>query len=74
MSDIDVESDLDSKIQEEFYNNIEGEIYKHPAEFKRSLGEIKSTTVSVKRVDPLTGEADVYKRQCTECLPVDGWY
>lgn len=57
MSDIDVESDLDSKIQEDFYNNIEGEIYKHPAEFKRSLSEIKSTTVSVKRVDPLTGEA-----------------
>lgn len=57
MSDIDVESDLDSKIQEEFYNNIEGEIHKHPAEFKRSLSEIKSTTVSVKRVDPLTGEA-----------------
>ena len=29
LSDIDVESDLDSEIGEEFYNNIEGEIHKH---------------------------------------------
>lgn len=57
MSDIDVNSDLDSKIKEDFYNNIEGEIIKHPAEFKRSLGDIKNTTVSIKRIDPLTGEA-----------------
>lgn len=57
MSDIDIDSDLDSKIQEDFYNNIEGEIHKHPAEFKRSLSDIKSTIVSVKRIDPLTGEA-----------------
>ena len=56
MSDIDIESDIDSQIQDEFYNNIEGEIYKHPAEFKRSLGDIKNTTVTVKRIDPLTGE------------------
>lgn len=56
MSDIDMDSDLDFEMQEDFYNNIEGEIHKHPAEFKRSWGEVKSTTVSVKRVDPLTGE------------------
>lgn len=57
ISEINVNSDLNSKIQEDFYNNIEGEIHKHPAEFKRSLSDIKSTTVSVKRIDPLTGEA-----------------
>ncbi|HZK62362.1 MAG TPA: DEAD/DEAH box helicase family protein, partial [Anaerovoracaceae bacterium] len=56
-SDIDLVSNVDEQIQVEFYNNIEGEIHKHPAEFKRSLGDIKNTTVSVKRIDPLTGEA-----------------
>lgn len=56
MSDIDIDYDIDSQIQEEFYNNIEGEIHKYPAEFKRSLGDIKNTTVTVKRIDPLTGE------------------
>lgn len=55
-SDVDQDSDIWSKLRERFYNNIEGEICKHPAEFKRTLGEIKSTAVAVKRVDPLTGE------------------
>ena len=56
MSDIDSESDIDIQVQDEFYNNIEGEIHKHPAEFKRSLADIKNTTVTVKRINPLTGE------------------
>ena len=56
MADIDPNSDLGENIQEEFYNNIEGEIQKHPAEFKRAYGEITNTTISVKRVDPLTDE------------------
>lgn len=56
MDDIDPDSSLGKTIQEEFYNNIEGEIRKHPAEFKRAYGEITNTIVSVKRVDPLTGE------------------
>lgn len=56
MSDIDSDDDIDSQIKNEFYNNIEGEIHKYPAEFKRSLGDIKNTTVTVKRIDPLTGE------------------
>ena len=56
MSDLDKNSNIGSVLQEEFYNNVEGEIKKHPAEFKRTLGDIKNTTVSVKRVDPLTGE------------------
>ena len=55
-SDIAPDSDVGTKLYEEFYNNIEGEIKKHPAEFKRALGDIKNTTVAVKRVDPLTGE------------------
>lgn len=56
MADIDPNSDLGENIQEEFYNNIEGEIHKHPAEFKRAYSEIANTTILVKRVDPLTGE------------------
>lgn len=55
-SDVDPDPIIWSDLQERFYNNIEGEIRKHPAEFKRTLGDIKSTTVAVKRVDPLTGE------------------
>lgn len=55
-SDIDSDSDLNSKVTEEFCNNVNGEIAKHPSEFKRALNEISSTTVTVKRVDPLTGE------------------
>lgn len=56
MADIDPNPDLGKNLEDEFYNNIEGEIRKHPAEFKRACGEITNTTVSVKRVDPLTGE------------------
>ena len=57
LSDLDENSDHGSKLQDEFYNNIEAEIQKHPAEFKRALSDIKSTTIAVKRVDPLTGQA-----------------
>lgn len=56
---LDPDADLEGKLKEEFYNNIEGEITKHPAEFRRSHNNIRSTTVSVKRIDPLTG--DVYE-------------
>ncbi|WP_346848861.1 DEAD/DEAH box helicase family protein [uncultured Clostridium sp.] len=65
-SDIDVDSDLENQIKVEFYNNIEGEIKKHPAEFKRSLSDIKNTTVTVKRVDPLTGEEFEDKEELVE--------
>ena len=54
--DLDSTSGLGETLQEEFYNNVEGEIRRHPAEFKRAFSEIRNTTVSVKRVDPLTGE------------------
>ncbi|MCI8304703.1 MAG: DEAD/DEAH box helicase family protein [Lawsonibacter sp.] len=57
ISDIDRDSDLGSSLNIEFYNNIEGEICRHPAEFRRAYSEIKNTTVSVKRIDPLSGEA-----------------
>lgn len=57
LSDLEEDSEIGSKLQYEFYNQIEGEIHKHPAEFKRALGDIKNTTISVKRVDPLTGQA-----------------
>ena len=55
-SDIDADAGLVENIMDEFYNNVEGEITKHPAEFKRSLNNIRNTTVTVKRIDPLTGE------------------
>lgn len=57
LADLDEDSDLGSKLQDDFFNNVEGEIQKHPAEFKRALSDIKSTTIAVKRVDPLTGQA-----------------
>ena len=56
IADIDPDSGLGAALEDEFCNNIEGEIRKHPAEFKRAYSEITNTTVSVKRVDPLTGE------------------
>lgn len=56
-SDIDMDSDLNSQIQNDFYNNIEAEIARHPAEFKRTISDIRSTTIAVKRIDPLTGIA-----------------
>ncbi len=57
LSDLDANADIGSTLQDEFYNNIEGEIQKSPAEFKRTLNDIRNTTVLVKRIDPLTGEA-----------------
>ncbi|MGN8782302.1 DEAD/DEAH box helicase [Acidaminococcus fermentans] len=54
-SDIDRDSDLNDKITEEFCNNIEAEIVKHQPEFKRSHNDICNTMVTVKRIDPLTG-------------------
>lgn len=55
-SDIEPEYDVADQIQLDFYNNVEGEICKHIAQFKRSYSDIRSTTVSVKRIDPLTGQ------------------
>ena len=54
--DIDRDAQLEQDIQREFYNNVEGEIQRRPAEFRRAYNEIRNTTVSIKRVDPLTGE------------------
>ena len=55
-ADIDPDANLDAKIQSSFFNELEGDILHHPAEFKRAVNDIKNTTVSVKRVDPLTGD------------------
>jgi superfamily II DNA or RNA helicase len=55
-SDIDSDSDLNAKVTEDFCNNVNAEIVKHPSEYKRAYNEISSTVVTVKRVDPLTGE------------------
>lgn len=55
-SDLAPDADLNSTIQIEFYNNVEAEIVRHIAEYKRALGEIKSTQMAVKTIDPLTGE------------------
>lgn len=55
-SDIDPESDLDAKVIDDFCNSIEAGIVRHPSEFSRTYAEICSTTITVKRVDPLTGE------------------
>ena len=43
-------------IPSDFFNNVEGEICRHPAEFSRTLSEMRSVTFNVKRADPLTGE------------------
>ena len=66
LADLEEDSEIGSKLQYEFYNQIEGEIHKHPAEFKRALGEIKNTTISVKRVDPLTGQAFEAREELVE--------
>ena len=55
-ADLDPEEDIYSSLRDDFYNNIEGEIKKHDSVFNHTLNDIKSTTVYVKRVDPLTGE------------------
>lgn len=53
---MDEDANLKQEMEEEFYNNIESAIVKYPNEYKRTLNDIKSTNVLVKRVDPLTGE------------------
>ncbi|MBT2657455.1 DEAD/DEAH box helicase family protein [Bacillus sp. ISL-18] len=55
-SDIDSDYDTSSQIDEDFYNNVEGEIKRHPAAYKRAYTDISNTIVIVKRIDPLTGE------------------
>lgn len=55
-SDIDSDSDLNEKVTADFCNNVDAEILKHPSEYKRARNEISSTVVTVKRVNPLTGE------------------
>ncbi|WP_265423150.1 DEAD/DEAH box helicase [Bacillus velezensis] len=55
-SDIDIDYDTASQIDEDFYNNVEGEIRRHPGDYKRAYTDISNTIVSVKRIDPLTGE------------------
>ena len=55
-SDIDSNSDLDAEVTEDFCNNVDAEILKHPSEYKRAYNEISSTVVTIKRVDPLTGD------------------
>lgn len=65
-SDIDPDSKLGDKLQEDFYNNIESQIQLHPAEFKRALNEITSTMVSIKYVDPLTGQE--YRKERSSVL------
>ena len=56
LADLNQDAEIGSSLEDDFYNNIEGEIKKHPAMFNRALNDIKSTTVYVKRVDPLTGK------------------
>lgn len=53
---LDEDSNLKQEMEEEFYNNIESAIVKYPNEYKRALNDVHSTTVLVKRMDPLTGE------------------
>lgn len=55
-SDIDSDSDLNEKITKDFCNNVDAEIKRNPSEYKRAYNEISSTVVTVKRIDPLTGE------------------
>lgn len=55
-SDIDSDSDLNEKITKDFCNNVDAEIERNPSEYKRAYNEISSTVVTVKRIDPLTGE------------------
>lgn len=55
-SDIDSDSDLNEKVTKDFCNNVDAEIERNPSEYKRAYNEISSTVVTVKRIDPLTGE------------------
>ena len=56
-SDIEPGSSIEDEIQEEFYDNIEGEITKHKAEYRRAWNNIRSTQIVIKKVDPITGES-----------------
>lgn len=55
-SDIDPDSNLERQICEEFFNNIEGAIHRYPNEYRRSYNEIKRTKITIKRINPITGE------------------
>ena len=66
MEDMSPKDDLNKDLQEDFYNHIEGAIKHYPAEFSRSCNEIRNTTVSVKRVDPLTGEEFAHKEESVQ--------
>ena len=57
---------LDEDITEDFYRNIEGEIARHPAEYKRALNQIQSTQMAITSIDPLTGEK--YEDCCGQAL------
>lgn len=56
VTDLNPGSSLDEDIDKEFYRNVEAEIQRYPGEFGRALGDIRSTQISIKRIDPLTGE------------------
>lgn len=53
---IDSNSNLNTAVPADFCNNVDAEILKYRSEYKRALNEISNTVVTVKRVDPLTGE------------------
>ena len=61
-------SDLKKNIDlsEEFAREIDASVIKHPNEYKRTLSEISNTTVLVKMVNPLTGEAFSSKEELVE--------
>ena len=66
LADLDQDAKLGSSLDEEFYNNIEGEIKRHPAQFNRTLNDIKNRTVYIKHVDPLTGEVFESREELVE--------
>ena len=65
-SDLMPDYNLDEDITEDFYRNIEGEIARHPAEYKRALNQIQSTQMAITSIDPLTGEK--YEDCCGQAL------
>lgn len=54
-SDIATDFDLNAKVTADFCNNVDAEIERYRAQYKRTYNEISSTVVTVKKVDPLTG-------------------
>lgn len=56
VTDLNAAPSLDEEIDKEFYREVNAGIERHPAEFSRAIGDIRNTQVSVKRIDPLTGE------------------